>query len=104
MEVKTIFLHGDLEEHVYMEQPERLTIRDVSIIVVLMLRVLLTVFLYIVMQLFIDDMLIATNNLCNVNELKILLGKEFDMKNLGVAKKILGMDIHGDKSLLSLTI
>jgi len=30
--------------------------------------------------------------------LKVLLSQEFDMKDLGVAKKILGMEIHSDRS------
>lgn len=34
-------------------------------------------------------MLVVTNNLHDVNELKIMLGKEFDMKDLGIAKKIM---------------
>nr|ABN05761.1 hypothetical protein MtrDRAFT_AC148775g34v2 [Medicago truncatula] len=49
-------------------------------------------------------MLIATNNLHDVNELKIMLKKEFDMKDLGVAKKILGMEIHRDKSARKLWV
>lgn len=43
--------------------------------------------------LYVDDMLIAANHLYNVNELKIMLGNELDMKDLGAAKKILGMEI-----------
>ncbi|KAL6327885.1 hypothetical protein AAG906_027282 [Vitis piasezkii] len=33
-----------------------------------------------------------------VNKLKSLLRKEFDMKDLGAAKKILGMEIHRDRA------
>lgn len=51
---------------------------------------------FIVMLLYVDDILIAANRLHNVNELKTKLGKEFDMKDIGVAKKILGMEIHMD--------
>jgi len=47
--------------------------------------------------LYVDDMLIVDNHLCDVNELKSLLNTEFDMKDLGPAKKILGMKIHRDK-------
>ena len=32
--------------------------------------------------------------MCEVDRLKSLLHKEFDMKDLGIAKKILGMEIH----------
>ena len=47
--------------------------------------------------LYIDDMLIVAKNWHYVIELKVLLGKEFDMKDLGTAKKILGMEIHKDR-------
>lgn len=43
---------------------------------------------------YMDDMLIATNHLRDVIELKILLGNEFYMKDLGTAKKLLIMEIH----------
>ena len=39
-------------------------------------------------------MLIAAKSTCEVDRLKSLLHKEFDMKDLGIAKKILGMEIH----------
>jgi len=47
--------------------------------------------------LYVDDMLIAAKNLDDVVGLKVLLSQEFDMKDLGAAKKILGMKIHRDR-------
>jgi len=47
---------------------------------------------------YVDDMLIAAKNLYDVVGLKALLSHEFDMKDLGTAKKILGMEIHRDRS------
>ena len=41
----------------------------------------------------VDDILIAARNKTHVQKLKAELKKEFDMKNLGEAKKILGMEI-----------
>ena len=35
--------------------------------------------------LYVDDMLIATKSMSEVKKLKILLSKEFDMKDLGAA-------------------
>ena len=32
-----------------------------------------------------------------INRLKVQLARVFDMKDLGVAKQILGMEIHRDK-------
>jgi hypothetical protein len=51
---------------------------------------------FIFLLLYVGDMLIAVNHLHDVNELKILLSKEFDMKGLGATKRILGMKIHWD--------
>lgn len=43
-------------------------------------------------------MLIITNHLYDINELKIMLGKEFDIKDLGTYKKIICMEIYRDMS------
>lgn len=53
---------------------------------------------FIFLLLHVDDILIASNHLHDVNKLKIMLGKEFDMKDLCAAKKILDTEIHKDKS------
>ena len=47
---------------------------------------------------YVDDMLIVVKSMVEVNKLKSLLSKEFDMKDLGAAKKILGMEIHKDRA------
>ena len=52
---------------------------------------------YIFLLLYVDDMLIATKSMCEVNRLKSLLHKEFEMKDLGAAKKILGIEIRRDR-------
>ena len=52
----------------------------------------------IFLLLYVDDMLIAAKSMSEVNKLKILLSKEFDMKDLGVAKKILGMKIRRQRA------
>ena len=48
-------------------------------------------------MLYVDGMLIASKNLHEIARLKALLSREFEMKNLGAAKKILGMEIHRDQ-------
>jgi hypothetical protein len=40
-----------------------------------------------------DDLLIAAKSISDVNKLTTLLSREFDMKDLGDAKKILEMKI-----------
>ena len=59
---------------------------------------------YIFLLLYVDDMLIATKSMCEVDRLKALLHKEFDMKDLGTAKKILGMEIRRDRESRKLWI
>ena len=48
--------------------------------------------------LYVDDILIAAKNKTHVQKLKAQLKKEFDMKDLGEAKKILSMKITRDRS------
>ena len=49
------------------------------------------------MLLYIDDMLIAAKSRVKFTTLKKFLSSEFDMKDLGAAKKILDMEITRDK-------
>ena len=49
------------------------------------------------MLLYVDDMLIACKSKVDVDNLKKQLAKEFEMKDLGEAKNILGMEIRRDK-------
>ncbi|KAJ4713974.1 Retrovirus-related Pol polyprotein from transposon TNT 1-94 [Melia azedarach] len=52
----------------------------------------------IYLVLYVYDMLIATENKSNVQKLKDFLSVEFEMKDLGAARKILGMEIYRDIS------
>ncbi len=51
------------------------------------------------MLLYVDDMLVAGANLEEINNLKKQLLSEFEMKDLGAAKQILGMRISRDEQL-----
>ena len=44
-----------------------------------------------------DDMLIAFQNKFEIQNLKSLLSSEFEMKDMGVVEKILGMEIKRDR-------
>nr|GEU62943.1 retrovirus-related Pol polyprotein from transposon TNT 1-94 [Tanacetum cinerariifolium] len=59
-------------------------------------------FLYLV--LYVDDMLIVAPNKDQIRELKNKLSNEFDMKDLGAAKGILGMEIQRDQKMGKLTL
>ncbi|GKD95173.1 retrotransposon protein, putative, ty1-copia subclass [Tanacetum coccineum] len=71
LDVKTAFLHGNLKEVIYIRQPPGYEQ---------------------------DDMLIACKSKAEIGSTKSLLKKEFDMKELREAKKILGMEIVRDRS------
>ena len=51
-----------------------------------------------------DDILIASKSKSEVTSLKKILSSEFEMKDLGDAKKILGMEITRDREKGSLTV
>ena len=53
---------------------------------------------YIILLLYVDGMLVAGSNMQDINVLKIKLAKSFAMKDLGVAKKIIGMRTTRDKT------
>jgi hypothetical protein len=132
MDVKTTFLHGDLEEQIYMKQPEGFSQLGQEHLVCKLKKSLYglkqsprqwykrfdsymikisykrceydcCVYVkslddgsFIFLLLYVDDMLIVAKSIVEVNKLKVLLSKEFDMKDLDAAKKILGMEIRRD--------
>ncbi|KAL0302634.1 UNVERIFIED_CONTAM: Retrovirus-related Pol polyprotein from transposon TNT 1-94 [Sesamum angustifolium] len=83
MDVKTAFLHGDLHEQIYMNQPCGFIDKKNP-----------DHFKYennmpVFLVLYVDDMLIASPNITLVVKLQNSLSKTFEMKDLGNAKKIL---------------
>ena len=52
---------------------------------------------YIYLLLYVDDMLIASKSRSVTVKLKKDLSTEFEMKDLGKAKKVLGMEIERDR-------
>ena len=59
---------------------------------------------YIILLLYVDDMLVAGSNMQQINELKQKLARSFAMKDLGAAKKILGMRITRDRKNKTLNL
>ena len=133
LDVKTSFLHGDLEEDIYMEQTEGYQVKGKEKLVCRLNKSLYglkqaprqwylkfdkfmseqgytrchsdhCVYLkrkndgsYIILLLHVDDMLVAGSNMQEINVLKRKLVNSFAMKDLGVAKQILGMRITRDR-------
>ncbi|KAG8478983.1 hypothetical protein CXB51_028891 [Gossypium anomalum] len=54
--------------------------------------------------LYVDDMLIAAKDKGEIRKVKAKLSEEFEMKNLGPAKKILGMEILRDRKTSKLSL
>jgi hypothetical protein len=133
MDVKTTFLHGDLEEEIYMKQPEGFVVKGNKELVCKLKKSLYGLkqsprmwyqkfdtyilglgfvrsrvdhyvyskqvgnhFIYVV--LYVDDMLLVGNNMDVIKEVKSQLSSKFDMKDLGVANFILGMEIKRDRA------
>ncbi|KAH9679582.1 Integrase catalytic domain-containing protein [Citrus sinensis] len=93
LDVKMAFLHGDLEEEIYMIQPYGFRVAEKENHVCR--RLLDRNFIYLL--LYVDDMLLASKNRDEIKRLKQQLASEFEMKDLGDAQRILGMEIRRDK-------
>ncbi|KAH9646639.1 hypothetical protein KPL70_024932 [Citrus sinensis] len=134
MDVKTAFLHGELQEYIVMAQPEGFTDKskadwvchlkkslyglkqsprqwylrfDSFMLEQKFQRCNLDCCVYfredsgmmVYLVLYVDDMLIASVSMSLIEDLKQKLKGEFDMKDLGPAKKILGMQLHRDRKV-----
>jgi hypothetical protein len=132
LDVKTAFLHGDLEEGIYMDQSEDFVVPGKEDYLCRLKKSLYglkqsprqwykrfdsfmisndfqrsqydsCIYLKFVngsptyLLLYIDDMLIVAKSMKEIAALKAQLSHEFDMKDLGVAKKILGMEMIRDR-------
>jgi hypothetical protein len=59
---------------------------------------------FVYLLLYVDDMLIASKNKIYIQQVKDQLNTEFEMKDLGKARKILGMEISRDRKAGTLTL
>ena len=53
--------------------------------------------IFIILVLYVDDMIIVSKSIDDINRLKAHMSRTFDMKDLGAAKHIVGMEIHRDR-------
>ncbi|KAK9053984.1 hypothetical protein SSX86_025059 [Deinandra increscens subsp. villosa] len=103
---KTAFLHGNLEETIFMNQPEGVIEKGKENKVCLLKRSeddncvyfkQYKVHEYVYLLLYVDDMLLACKDQEEISATKRLLMQGLDMKELGKAKKILGTEITRDR-------
>jgi ATP-binding cassette subfamily B (MDR/TAP) protein 1 len=53
--------------------------------------------IFIILVLYVDDMILASKNITKINRVKAEMARMYDMKDLGATKKILGMEIFRDR-------
>lgn len=139
MDVKSAYLNGELEEDIYMEQPEGFIVRgkedwvcrlDKSLYGLKQagrtwhqkidtalkaqgftpiqadqcIYVRRTTSELIIIALYVDDLLLASNHLPLLNKMKGRLASEFEMEDLGEALYVLGLEIKRDRAARALTI
>ena len=133
MDVKTAFLNGDIDETIYMVQPENFVFGDPKKMVCKLKKSIYGLkhasrqwyhkfhqvicsfgfesnivedcvyhkfsgSKYIFMVLYVDDILLAANDKKILHETKKFLSKKFEIKDLGDAFFVLGIQIHRDRS------
>ena len=133
MDVKTAFLHGELDQVLYMEQPEGFEADPNKDQVCLLKKSLyglkqaprqwnkkFNAFMmdqgftrslhdscvyvkevspdqFVYLLVYVDDMLIAGKSMAEVNKVKEGLSLNFEMKDMGAASRILGIDIERNR-------
>ncbi|KAG8477230.1 hypothetical protein CXB51_031112 [Gossypium anomalum] len=94
LDVKTVFLHRELEEDIYVQQPEGFTVSEKRELCLFAEKVPLRF----------ETVTKAVQQKIKreIRKIKAQLSEEFELKDLGPAKKILGMEILRDRKVSKL--
>ena len=133
MDVKTAFLNGDLEEEVYMDQPQGFETTGKESLVCKLKKSIyglkqasrqwylkfnntilsygfventvdtciymkVTGSQFVILVLYVDDILLAANDKGMLRDVKEFLSKNFEMKDMGEASYAIGIEIFRDRS------
>ncbi|WVZ16815.1 hypothetical protein V8G54_009797 [Vigna mungo] len=133
MDVKTVFLNGDLEEEVYMDQPEGFTMTGNENLVCKLeksiyglkqasrqwylkfndtitsygfventvdqcIYIKVSGSKFVILVLYVDDILLATNDIGMLHDVKKFLSSNFEMKDMNEASYVIGIEIFRDRS------
>ncbi|GJX63505.1 retrovirus-related pol polyprotein from transposon TNT 1-94 [Tanacetum coccineum] len=99
MDVKTTFLNADLHEDVYKAKTQVMKKHNfIKNQVDQCLYLKMSRRNFIILVLYVDDILLASNNIDLLHESKCFLSRNFDMKNLGEASYVIGIEIHRDRA------
>jgi len=133
MDVKTAFLNGDLDEKVYMDQPEGFMTTGKEKLVCKLKKSIYklkqasrqwylkfndTILSYgfventvdrciymkvsgskfIILVLYVDDILLATNDIVLLHDVKNFLSNKFEMKDMSEASYVIGIEIFRERS------
>ncbi|RVW11901.1 Retrovirus-related Pol polyprotein from transposon TNT 1-94 [Vitis vinifera] len=108
MDVKTAFLHGDLDKEIYMEQPEGFILKGKEDYVCKLKKSLYGLkqaprqwykkFESVMGSKATEKLLLTIVNVSRIDNLKKQLSKSFAMKDLGPVKRILGIRIERDRA------
>ncbi|RVX03812.1 Retrovirus-related Pol polyprotein from transposon TNT 1-94 [Vitis vinifera] len=100
MDVKTAFLNGNIDETIYMVQPENFEFKDSKQLntVDQCIYLKFSGSKFIILVLYVDDILLASSDVGLLHETKRFLSSKFDIKDLGNASFVLGIQIHRDRS------
>lgn len=132
MDVKTAILNGDLEEEVYMDQPEGFKVPEKENLVCKLKKSVYGLKIasrqwyitfnniitsygfventvdrciymkvsgskFIILVLYVDDILLAANDVSMLHDVKKYFSKNFEMKDMGEASYVIGIEIFRDR-------